>query len=290
MSQARALNNIGTNVANVNTGGFKRTDTSFSTILSNSLDHVSDIGGVRPTDKATVTQQGNIISSSSATDVAISGQGFFVLNSEQDGSGDQLFTRDGSFGLANVNDISVTGIGGAAVTTKDGYLVDKNDYFVQGWAYTNGTVTTTGTPSSLRVDQFAFIGQFEQTTTASLNLNLPSGDDVGDSHVYDIHLVDSAGTKQTAKLNFEKTGINTWDVSTTTTRTPVAQVDTVTVGTTGAIEAGDQYSVTAAGTTVTYTAVGGETIDAVRDQLVSLVNANTSMNTTVTAAAGGRAH
>ena len=143
MSQSHALHNIGTNVANVNTGGFKRTDTAFSTLLSDSYaKSISDVGGVRPKDVSTISQQGNIVSSSSATDVAIAGRGFFVLNSAQDGSGDNLYTRDGSFGLATVNDVTVTGLGGTSITTKDGYLVDKNGYFVQGWPYVNGTVTT----------------------------------------------------------------------------------------------------------------------------------------------------
>ncbi len=37
MSQAHGLNNIGNNIANVSTGGYKRTDTRFTTMLSNNL-------------------------------------------------------------------------------------------------------------------------------------------------------------------------------------------------------------------------------------------------------------
>ncbi|HEY9078897.1 flagellar hook-basal body complex protein [Magnetovibrio sp.] len=286
MSQTAALHNIGTNVANVNTGGYKRIDTSFSTVLSHTVQTLSDIGGVRPSDKSTITQQGNIVSSESATDVAIAGKGFFVLNTKQDGSGQQLFTRDGSLEIATVNDVSVTGIGGTSVTTKDGYLVDKNGYFVQGWPYTNGTVSTSATPQSLRVDQYAFIGQFEPTTTATLGLNLPANDAIGKVRQFDVSLTDSLGARQTAQLNFTKTGINTWSVTSTTSQAPVAQVDTVTLG--GSVgEVGDVYSVTVNGVTKTYTTLGTEAnIDVIRDALVTSINADTSINGAVTASAG----
>jgi len=286
MSQAAALHNIGTNVANVNTGGFKRTDTSFSTVLSNSIQELSDVGGVRPLDTPTVSQQGNIVSSESATDVAVAGKGFFVLNSQQDGSGEALYTRDGSLEVRTVNDISVTGIGGTPVTTKDGYLADKNGYFVQGWAYTNGAATTSATPTSLRVDQYAFIDQFEATTKGNLGLNLPANDAIDKVRQYDITLTDSLGATQSAQLKFTKTAINTWGVTSTTSQAAVAQVDTVTLGGTVG-ETGDVYSLTVNGVTASYTTTGGEAnLNVVRDALVSQINNDPQLKTAVTAAAG----
>jgi flagellar hook protein FlgE len=392
MSQASALHNIGTNVANVNTGGYKRTDTNFSTVLSRSMQSLSDNGGVRPTDTATITQQGTVTTSSLATDVAIAGRGFFALNTNQDGSGTSLFTRDGNFGVSTVNDISVTGIGGTTTITKDGYLTDKNGYFVQGWAYSGGTVNTSGTPTSLRVDQFSFLNQFDPTTAGILNMNLPAGDAVtdiaqvdtlaiggtieagdtysvsidgttvsytaigGDTattvrdalvplitalpgvtaaaggtineltitadvagvpfaatawaptmgatadntaiithpvanastrvHQYAISVFDSAGTAQSAMLNFSKTGVLTWNVSTTTSQTPVAQVDTITLGGTPG-EAGDKYTATINGNTVTYTTTGTEaTIDDIRDGLLNVINLDGQITANATATTG----
>ena len=286
MSQAKSLHNISTNIANVNTGGFKATDTQFSTVLSKSLQNVSDIGGVRPKDISTVTQQGNIVASSSATDIAIAGQGFFVLNTQQDGTGESLYGRDGSLEIGAVNDITVPGVGSTTATTKDGYLTDKNGYFVQGWAYANGAVTTTGTPTSLRVDQYAFIDQFDATTTAELNLNLPAGDNIDNPNLYDITVYDSLGTVQNVTLDFQRTAPLTWNMTTTSSQTPVAQVDTVTLaGTPG--EVGDQYAVSIDGKSVTITTDGTEaTLDAIRDKLVLAINNDTQVNTTVTAAAG----
>jgi len=289
MSQSAALHNIGTNVANVNTGGFKRTDTSFSTVLSDSMQNISDIGGVRPRNTSTITQQGAMVASNSATDLAIAGKGFFVLNSQQDGNGQQLFTRDGSLEVTTVNDINVTGIGGVSVATKDGYLSDKNGYFVQGWPYTNGTVTTSGTPQSLRVDQYAFLGQFEPTTTANFSMNLPANDAIGAVRRYDITVTDSVGDVQTEQLSFTKTATNAWAVSSPASQASITQVDTLTLaGTTGALEVGDVYSVTVNGSTKTYTTDGTEAdIDTVRDNLLGQVNADPALAAVLTATASG---
>ena len=286
LSQAKALHNISTNIANVNTGGFKGTDTQFSTVLSKSLNNISDIGGVRPKDISTITQQGNIVASSSATDVAIAGKGFFVLNTQQDGTGESLYGRDGSLEIATVNDITVNGINNTPATTKDGYLVDKNGYFIQGWAYANGTVSTTGTPSSLRVDQYAFTDQFNPTTTANLNLNLPAGDTLNTSNLYDITVYDSTGAIQNVSLNFQRTAPLTWNMTTTSSQTPVAQVDTLTLaGTPG--EVGDQYGLSVNGKTVNVTTDGTETtLDEIRDKLILAINNDTQMSAVVTAAAG----
>jgi len=289
MSQTRALHNIGVNIANVNTGGYKATDTQFTTILSKSINNVSDNGGVRPVDRINITKQGNIVSSEHSSDIAISGKGFFVMNTKQDGTGGQIYGRDGSFEIQTANTITVTGIGGQAVTTKDGYLADKNGYFIQGWAYQNGAVSTTGKTQSLRVDQYAFIDTFQTTAKANLDLNLPAGNAVGGANTYAISVFDSTGAKQSADLKFTKTGVGTWNVATTTSRTTVAQVDTVTLG--GSVgEAGDTYTATVNGNSVTYTTTGTETtLNDIRTGLITLLNSDTQTSNNITAAAGAAA-
>ncbi|MEK9723480.1 MAG: flagellar basal body protein, partial [Rhodospirillaceae bacterium] len=57
-TQAHALNTIGINVANVNTGGYKRTDTRFETMVSKTLDKQTDLGGIKPTDYQRIDHQG----------------------------------------------------------------------------------------------------------------------------------------------------------------------------------------------------------------------------------------
>ena len=143
-AQSHSLSTIGNNIANVTTGGFKRTDTNFSTLLSHTIDKQSDIGGVKPKDLNQITQQGRMSVSDRDLDLAINGQGFFVFNSRVDGSGQTFYGRDGSFEMATVNDITVTGTPSVdatgatitnTITAKDGYLVDKNGYFLPGNGY-----------------------------------------------------------------------------------------------------------------------------------------------------------
>jgi len=182
MSQSAAMNNIGNNIANMTTGGYKRTDTGFSTLVSKSLFEQSDLGGVKPQNLQRIDQQGALKASANDLDLAINGRGMFIFNTEFGGGGDTLYGRDGSFEMRTVNDISVTGIGGTTVTTKDGYLVDKNGYFLQGYTAdpTTGLFTSLSL-SPLRVDQYAFSSIGQPTTNAKLQLNIPSTDTPGTS-------------------------------------------------------------------------------------------------------------
>ena len=246
LSQSHSLNTISSNLANINTGGYKANETRFSTVLSGSLFEQSDLGGIRVKDTQLIDKQGNLIVSDRALYVAISGKGFFILKSKLTG-GETFYGRDGSF---SIDTPGLTGTAtaddGTTLTIKQGFLVDKNGFFVQGRAAAaDGTFPTSGSLTSLRVDQFAFAGAGKATTTATLDLNLPALDSAGDP-----------------------------------------QIDRVTIA--GTVEATDTYSVTVNGTTLTYTVTGAEAnIGAVRDALVTALNANTTITAAVTAAANG---
>ncbi len=177
LSQSAAMNNIGTNIANLTTGGYKRTDTAFSTLVSKTMFEQSDLGGVKPKNVQRVDQQGALQSSSNDLDLAINGRGMFIFNTEFGGGGDTVYGRDGTFATRTVNTISVTGNGGSTVSTKDGYLVDKNGYFLQGYTAVPATgLFTSTTLSPLRVDQYAFSSIGLASTSAALQLNIPSTD------------------------------------------------------------------------------------------------------------------
>ncbi|MBF0246898.1 MAG: flagellar hook-basal body complex protein [Alphaproteobacteria bacterium] len=278
MSQAASLRTIGVNISNVNTGGFKSGTTQFSTLLSNSLDHVSDIGGVRPKEKINVSQQGNVVATDKPSDVAISGSGFFILNSAQDGSGQTFYGRDGSFDMKTVNVIDTITAGTNTIEVKDGYLSDKNGYFVQGWAYTNGTVSTSGSPSSMRIDARAFLDRFEATTEGTLAMNIPADAEVGDTEIYTIEMVNSLGELKSIQLTFTKTGVNSWQIMPKTDGTQDPMVDTVTLG--GTVEAGDTYQINIDGILFSRTAaVDGEDVGT---ELVNLIAANPTISAKLT--------
>ncbi len=137
---------IGNNISNVNTTGFKRGRVNFQDMISQQVAGAAkpteELGGVNPKDVglgmtiSTIEQvftQGNLQSTGVGTDVAIQGNGFFILK-----NGDESFyTRNGVFGL-----------------DRDGTLVNPaNGMRVQGWMARdlNGEqiVQTAATPTDL---------------------------------------------------------------------------------------------------------------------------------------------
>lgn len=139
---------IGNNISNVNTTGFKRGRVNFQDMISQQVGGAAkpteELGGVNPKDVglgmtiATIEQvftQGNLQSTGVSTDVAIRGNGFFIL---KDGE-ESFYTRNGQFGL-----------------DRDGTLVNPaNGQRVQGWMARdlNGEqiVQTAATPTDLVV-------------------------------------------------------------------------------------------------------------------------------------------
>ncbi|MCP5366050.1 MAG: flagellar hook-basal body complex protein [Hyphomicrobiales bacterium] len=247
-AQAHAFSTISTNVANVNTGGYKATETRFATLVSDQIIRDRDFGGVQTQDHARIGVQGLLLASDRKLDVGINGQGFFVLNTQLDGSGETLLTRDGSFQVATGPDTTAIADDGSTITVQEGYLVDKNGYYVQGYTpNADGTFTASSTTTSLRIDNYAFAFAGEATTTATLNLNLPSDAAAGDLETYAVSLVDSDGVLQTGLLNFTKTANpGEWDVTVTTSNagdTVNAAAGTLTFDSFGELAAGSPLTV-----------------------------------------------
>jgi len=130
-SYANALSVLSNNIANVNTTGFKSSRAEFADILSQSLSGASgssQIGrGVFLSEVTNVFTQGSFETTSSATDLAIDGDGFFIVNK---GTGN-YYTRAGRF-----------------ILDKDGKLASPEGFFLQGYALD----TTTGIISSALQD------------------------------------------------------------------------------------------------------------------------------------------
>lgn len=305
-AQVAALGVISANVANVQTGGFKRTDTQFQTVLSDRLFQQSDIGGTRPKMLPRNTIQGNLLPTGRPLDLAIIGDGFFITQPSFSGTGELLYSRDGSFSTRTVNDITVTDPRtGNTFQSNDSYIVDKNGNFVLGYpANADGTFRPTGTLGPMRVDRNAFIDPGIATSRAELRLNLNSNaeaittdhlravsalDTAGrrakDMEVLSVDFVDSNGKRQTARLNFTKADTNQWDLSATYNGGGSPQIDRIELlG--SVVDVGDSYSVTVAGQTVSYTAVDGDTMSEIVSNLVTALNADPIVAATATAAAG----
>src|SRR5690606_33879210 len=94
-SNGNAISIIGDNISNVNTVGFKSSKAAFEDILAGSD---ANIGlGSRISDVNAEFSQGGFESSSSVTDLAIDGVGFFVVRNPSDGS--VFYSRAGQFSI-----------------------------------------------------------------------------------------------------------------------------------------------------------------------------------------------
>jgi flagellar hook protein FlgE len=139
-SQTTSLNVISNNISNVNTTGYKSSRVSFSDLLSQTLSAASGstttTGGTNPmqvglgvsvasTDTNMTT--GSTQSTGVATDVAISGTGFFVVSTGTDGS--YLYTRQGSMSVDDAGNLTVNGyqVCGWTTADADGNIITTGD-------------------------------------------------------------------------------------------------------------------------------------------------------------------
>jgi len=163
-AQAFALDNISGNIANSQTAGFKRTDTSFADlVLGGDLSfRRQTAGSVQAFSRNTNDIGGVIQPASSGTSIAVSGEGYFVVSegrAQGDGTasfGGDLYTRRGDFEF-----------------DKNGYLVNGSGYYLKG----SPIDPTTGNPSGsalspIRVQN----GVYPATATTGIDYkaNLPS--------------------------------------------------------------------------------------------------------------------
>ncbi len=131
MAHSRHMGQIGTNIANMNTISYKEVETTYQTLKSNATARF-DFFGVDTVDTRRVDNQGVILSSDGAFDLAMNGQGFFVTNTAADGSGDTYYTRDGSFGGAQST--LGTDSDGDGQVDQSTLLVTQQGQYVMGWA------------------------------------------------------------------------------------------------------------------------------------------------------------
>jgi len=200
-SDSAAINIVSNDLANLNTTGYKATSSEFSDLMSEQLGASSTSGqlgmGVGQVSAVTNYTQGSIQTTNGPTDVALEGNGFFVVQNQNNQT---LYTRDGSF---QVN--------------ASGQLVTASGDLVQGWGATNGTVNTNSAAGSISVPLGATIPA-TATTEMSLALNLNSAaSTTGAAATFSspIQVFDSEGTSHTLTATFTNTGINTWSYSLT---------------------------------------------------------------------------
>lgn len=236
---------VGNNISNVNTTGYKSSRATFKTMLSQTIQGASapqdDRGGTNPKQIGLGTTlgsidkdmgQGNLKSTGRNTDLAIQGNGFFVLN---DG-GANKYTRSGSMSF-----------------DKDGYLVNStNGYRLQGWqADASGNVDTNGELEDITLKQNMDANATTEVTYAG-NLDGNAAED--DTRTTTMNVYDSQGSEHTVELDFTKnSNPNEWSYEVTN----VSDSDNVDDDS-GTLEFDSDGNVTAGGTsTLEFDPAGG---------------------------------
>jgi flagellar hook protein FlgE len=181
-ANASALAATSDNIANVNTVGYKRNQTNFSDLVTAASTQDYSAGGVQALTTSYVTQQGLLQSTSSPTDLAISGSGFFVTTQNPTNNtptAPRLFTRAGSFTVDN-----------------QGYLKNAAGLYLQGWlADTNGNITTDPSNISLlkSINVSSVGGAAGATTQAIINANLQASQTISQASIDTVYTPASAG-------------------------------------------------------------------------------------------------
>ena len=194
LSNSRALNIIGDNISNVNTTGFKSSRAVFGDLFSTSLSGgtlTSQVGkGAQLLGSLQSFEQGAFENSTSALDLAIDGNGFFIVNN---GSGN-FFTRAGQFRVS-----------------QNGLVETLTGDVLQGFQITNNVVGTTLSDVSLTGVQ----SQPQPTTQFTLGAQLDGSEVAGFTFNSPIQVFNSVGSQDIVNVQFTKiaTAGNDWGVN-----------------------------------------------------------------------------
>ena len=194
-ANATAMTVIGDNIANVNTTAFKSNRSSFANVLSQSLGGSTgnDIGrGVEFWGTSPLWNQGSLENTGSATDLAINGKGFFIVN---DPSGSSFYTRAGLFTL-----------------DEQGRMVNPDGLIVQGYEIDDSGNLGNLTDVSIPGDR---VSPPEATQHFTFDINLDAGAAAGDTFSTSQSVYDSLGNAIPLTLTFTKQAAppGTWIVA-----------------------------------------------------------------------------
>lgn len=213
-AQSNRLGTVADNIANSNTAGYKRAKTEFSSLVVPSGSGSYNSGGVKTSVRYDISAPGVLNYTTSVTDLAIDGDGFFVV---QNGSGGNFLTRAGSF-----------------VPDGQGRLVNAAGFYLTGYSFANGTPAATANGyAGLEIVQIKDGGlEAIPSTAGEFTANLPSSAEIVDTSATPPESTagdNVAGSKYTTKSSlvvygnlgaqtmldvyFTKTANNEWEVA-----------------------------------------------------------------------------
>jgi len=206
-ANSMALSATSSNIANVNTVGYKNQTVNFQTYLNIPGLAGNSSAGVSALIGQDVMTQGLPTSTSSPTDMSISGNGFFVVASNPSSSAVQEYTRAGSFR-----------------PDENGDLKNAAGLYLLGWKLDSQGNIPTNTSSLSLINVSSLSGKAEATANLGIQANLQSSATAVGTYTVGqmtsgavtpefqrtINVYDSQGGSQPVTFSFVKTGANTW--------------------------------------------------------------------------------
>lgn len=218
-AQSAAVAAVSENIANASTTAYKTRETTFTSLVTGNQTRTGFSGGGVVFDTfQNIRSQGQIQATDSATNIAINGNGFFVVTDDilNQPSG-YTYTRNGSFS-----------------TDASGLLINSEGYYLLGQATddTGAIISTSANDlNSLQpIDVNAISGTAQETAEVRFDMNLPADAATGDTFNNSIEIFDALGVSHTITITWLKNGANDW----TATFSDPVQTGTATV--TGTID------------------------------------------------------
>ncbi|MBX3582153.1 MAG: flagellar hook protein FlgE [Rhizobiaceae bacterium] len=207
-AQANRLSTVADNIANSSTTGYKRSSTEFSSLIIPSTGGNYQSGGVNTTVRTAISQQGDLRYTNSGSDLAIKGNGFFVV---ENANGTPFLTRAGSF-----------------VPDGNGNLINAAGFYLMGYSFAAGPPATTangfGGLERVSIAQQGLIAT--PSTQGTFKANLPAGADIASGPLpssndpnavatqkSSLVVYDNLGNEVMLDLHYTKTAANTWEVA-----------------------------------------------------------------------------
>jgi flagellar hook protein FlgE len=234
-AQANRLSSVADNIANSSTVGYKKSSTQFSSMLLPASQGSYNSGGVNTTVRYSIEDQGSFTYTTSSTNLAINGDGFFIV---QGSDGVEYMTRAGNFEKMD-----------------DGTLQNSAGYTLMGYPYSSTedpTIVINGFEGLSAINIGA--GGLSSTPSESgeVSGNLNANDTVGNTYKASLVAFDSQGNSRKLNLEYEKTGTNAWELNVTYTddsgTTTTLATENLTFGADGKLTSGG--SITTAAITI----------------------------------------
>jgi flagellar hook protein FlgE len=250
-AEGEALGVVGDNISNTNTVGFKEQRALFEDVLGHSITAGSASAmpgsGVRMAGVQQMFTQGSVSNTGVATDLALSGDGFFVMKGTVDGVVGNFYGRNGQLKIDN-----------------QGYLVNSDGLNVQGYAALPNQTFAAGL-SSIQVPTSAIApyATLNMAVTANLNSNATppvlawdlQNPSATANFASSQSVFDSLGNQHSVDIYFRNTGPNAWTWYATAAGAEVAGgtpgqnsqigTGTFTFGTDGSLATGGTGTITA---------------------------------------------